>query len=158
MARINKNLLLLAKIENRQFADIQGFSLNEVINHTLDELEDFIVDKNMIIQTRFIENSQLKSNLSLTEILVNNLLLNAVRYSENGGFITIKSTKKELIISNKGTQKLNDKGLFDRFWKMSQDSKGNGLGLAIVKEICHNNGWQVNYKFEDNQHQFIVKF
>ncbi len=105
-----------------------------------------------------MENVQLKSNQALTEILISNLLLNAVRYSENGSVITVKHTENELIISNNGSHKLDKATLFERFKKMSTESKGSGLGLAIVKEICNNNGWQIEYEFENNQHHFGLKF
>ncbi len=157
MSRINKNLLLLAKIENRQFADVQEFYLSNIISNSKVELEDFISDKNIEINSEISENPKLKSNQSLAEILVSNLLLNAVRYSENGSTISTILTKKELIISNKGNQELDKTTLFDRFKKMSPDSKGSGLGLAIVKEICNNNGWEIDYKFKGNQHHFMLK-
>ncbi len=158
MSRINKNLLLLAKIENRQFANEQEFYLSEIISNSINELEDFISDKNIELDTKILENPKLKSNQSLAEILVSNLLLNAVRYSENGSTISITLTKNELIISNKGNQELDKTTLFDRFKKISPHSKGSGLGLAIVKEICNNNTWEIDYQFEDNQHHFMLKF
>lgn len=158
MSRINKNLLLLAKIENRQFQDVQEFYLSEIIENSITELEDFITDKNIQLNTDFSENVKLKSNQVLTEILINNLLLNAVRYSEKGSRVSIKSTNNELIISNFGSQNLDKTTLFDRFKKISPESKGSGLGLAIVKEICNNNGWQIEYEFKDSQHHFILKF
>ncbi len=158
MSRINKNLLLLAKIENRQFADEQEFYLSDIISNSINELEDFISDKNIVINTEISENLKLKSNQTLAEILINNLLLNAVRYSENGSVISIKLTENELTISNDGSHELDKSTLFDRFKKVSFDSKGSGLGLAIVKEICNNNGWEIGYKFEDNQHYFMLKF
>lgn len=158
MSRINKNLLLLAKIENRQFQNVQYFYLSDIINNSISELEDFITDKNIETNTEILENVQLKSNQALTEILISNLLLNAVRYSENGIVITVKLTENGLTISNNGSQELDKITLFDRFKKMSSDSKGSGLGLAIVKEICNNNEWQIEYMFENNQHHFILKF
>jgi len=94
----------------------------------------------------------------LAEILISNLLLNAVRYSESGSTVTVKSTNNKLIISNNGNQALDKTVLFDRFKKISSESKGSGLGLAIVKEICNNNGWQIDYEFENNQHHFILEF
>jgi len=158
MSRINKNLLLLAKIENRQFQDVQEFHLPEIIENSITELEDFISDKNIEINTELSENVKIKSNQTLTEILISNLLLNAVRYSESGSIVTVKSTNNKLIISNNGNQALDKSVLFDRFKKISSESKGSGLGLAIVKEICNNNGWQIDYEFENNQHHFILEF
>lgn len=156
-SRINKNLLLLAKIENRQFEEVQEFYLSDVVKNSVNELENFITDKNMEIRTEISENRNIKSNPVLAEILINNLLMNAVRYAEKDSVISIKLTNTELIISNRGKQVLDKTILFDRFKKISPESQGSGLGLAIVKEICNNNGWKIDYKFENNQHFFIVK-
>lgn len=158
MSRINKNLLLLAKIENRQFQDVQEFYLSEIVENSITELEDFITDKNLEIKAVLSDNPKLKSNHALAEILISNLLLNAVRYSESGSAVSVKSTSNKLIISNNGNQALDKTVLFDRFKKISSESKGSGLGMAIVKEICNNNGWQIDYEFENNQHHFILEF
>lgn len=158
MSRINKNLLLLAKIENRQFQDIQDCYLPEIISNSINELADFIADKNIQINTEISANPHLKSNHTLAEILINNLLLNAVRYSEKGSTVAMELTENEWIISNSGSRALDKTTLFDRFKKISSDSKGSGLGLAIVKEICHNNDWEIDYEFKNNRHQFTVQF
>lgn len=158
MSRINKNLLLLAKIENRQFQDVQEFYLSEIVENSIIELEDFITDKNIEIKAELSDNPKLKSNHALAEMLISNLLLNAVRYPESGSAVTVKSTNNKLIISNNGNQALDKTVLFDRFKKITSESKGSGLGLAIVKEICNNNGWRIDYEFENNQHHFILEF
>jgi two-component system sensor histidine kinase QseC len=158
MSRINKNLLLLAKIENRQFTDEQEFYFSEIINHSIAELEDFISDKNIEIDIEISANPIIKSNQALAEILISNLLLNAIRYSEKGTSISIKIVQNKLSISNSGNHELDKTTLFDRFKKTASESKGSGLGLAIVKEICSNNTWKIDYQFENNQHHFILKF
>lgn len=158
MSRINKNLLLLAKIENRQFADVQEFYLSEVIKNSIDELEVFVSDKGIKINLDSIDEQKITSNKALTEILINNLLLNSLRYSKNNSVVSIQLFKNEMIISNFGENELDKTILFDRFKKISSKSTGSGLGLAIVKEICNNNNWKINYNFENNQHRFSVKF
>ena len=48
--------------------------------------------------------------------------------------------------------------IFNRFHRPSEKVKGNGLGLAIVKAVCEYHGWNVEYKYKDNKHCFIVNF
>ena len=48
--------------------------------------------------------------------------------------------------------------IFNRFYRPSEKVKGNGLGLAIVKAVCEYHGWDVEYKYNDNRHCFIVNF
>lgn len=158
MSRINKNLLLLAKIENKQFDDTEEFSFAIILRHCMNELEDFIADKR-ISMTSSIEdkNSEIQANKTLMEILINNLLLNAIRHSEVGNSIIVKFANKELIISNIGEYPLDETALFDRFKKMDSNQNGSGLGLAIAKEICKNNGWIIRYNFHQGRHHFLVK-
>jgi len=158
MSRINKNLLLLAKIENRQFYDIQYFNIYDVVKNLISELEDFIKNKNVVIDVKVLNNRSIHSNQSLTEILVYNLLLNAIQHTEKNTTVTIELTSSQLIISNFGKQELNEKEIFKRFKKTNSQSKGSGLGSAIVKEICDNNNWNINYTFKNNRHYFIVNF
>lgn len=158
MSRINKNLLLLAKIENRQFADVKEYDMSEIIRNSVSELEDFINAKNILTHIELLNHPKLKSNQALTEILVSNLLLNAVRYSENGSTVSVKLAEKNLIISNFGSRALEMDALFQRFNKISAKSQGSSLGLAIVKEICNNNGWKIDYQFENKRHHFILNF
>jgi len=158
MSRIHKNLLLLSKIENGQFDEVQNFNIYALIQNLLVELEDFINNKNITINVKSLENKSIQSNKSLVEILVYNLILNAIQYTEKNNTIYIELQSYKLIVSNPGDKKLDEKVIFERFKKTNSQNKGNGLGLAIVKEICCNNGWKINYIFENKQHRFVVNF
>jgi len=158
MSRINKNLLLLSKIENQQLAEVQNFNIYDLVKNLLVELEDFINNKNIAINVKFLENKSIQSNKSLVEILFYNLILNAIQYTEKNNTIDVELQSDRLIVSNPGNQKLDEKSIFERFKKTNSQNKGNGLGLAIVKEICNNNNWKINYIFEDKQHRFVVNF
>jgi len=158
MSRINKNLLLLSKIENRQFVDVQNINIYDIIKNLIVELEDFINNKNIFINITVSGSDFIQSNKSLIEILIYNLLLNAIQYTEKNNNINIELKSDQLMISNTGDQKLDESSIFERFKKSNSQSKGNGLGLAIVKEICNNNNWKINYFFKNKQHSFIVYF
>jgi len=157
MSRINKNLLLLSKIENRQFEDIQIFNVYDVVKNLITELEDFINNKNILINISVSESKYIQSNKSLIEIIIYNLLLNAIQYTQKNNTITVELKSDKLIVSNPGIQILDEKSIFKRF-KTSSQSKGSGLGLAIVKEICNNNNWNISYVFKNKQHCFVVSF
>ncbi|WP_126971523.1 sensor histidine kinase [Gynurincola endophyticus] len=157
MSRINKNLLLLAKIENKQFEDVQQFNLANTVDNAMNELDDFFENKQISLQKN-LQPAIVTSNQALTEILMNNLLLNAIRHSPTGSSINIRLTGHQLTVANAGTLALDKNTLFDRFKKTAPDTKGSGLGLAIVKEICNNNGWTIDYRFEHRQHHFTLHF
>jgi len=93
------------------------------------------------------------------ESLINNLVVNAVRHNIANGeiFITIKPDK--LIIANTSAEGMLNKDLvFERFSRSSEKIKGNGLGLAIVKAICNFHRWNIEYQYNENRHEFIVRF
>jgi Signal transduction histidine kinase len=88
----------------------------------------------------------IKANRGLAEILINNLLLNAVRHNVSRGRIVIKLEENSFTISNTGNpHPIDEKRLFKRFGKDTADLRSNGLGLAIIKEICDRYGWQVKF-------------
>ena len=155
-SRINKNLLLLAKIDNKQF-DSETFHLNEVLNQSLEILQEHFEQKNISVKTEISDNVKVNGNIGLTEVLINNLILNAIRHTSINGSILIRLSQSEFEVSNSGTGKLNGDLLFKRFSRFSKDNNGSGLGLAIVQEICKSQNWTIDYRFENNNHIFSVK-
>ena len=155
-SRINKNLLLLAKIDNKQF-DSETFHLDEVLNQSLEILQEHFEQKNISVKTKISDNVKVNGNIGLTEVLINNLIINAIRHTSINGSILIRLSQSEFEVSNSGTGKLNGDLLFKRFSRFSKDNNGSGLGLAIVKEICKSQNWTIDYRFENNNHIFSVK-
>jgi signal transduction histidine kinase len=156
--RLNKNLLLLSKIENENYDEKQTISINEIIEKQLDFFIGQAQSKNIRIQTDFSELLFVQANQSLTEILISNLFLNAIRHNVKNGQLLIKTSKDSLIFSNTGNaQALNKEKLFTRFSKLNPSAQGNGLGLAIVKKIADLNHWEIKYSFSENKHVFSVR-
>ncbi len=156
-SRINKNLLLLAKIDNNQFDNSENISFDHVLHQSIDILEEHFEQKNICVQENIASDVNVNGNSILIEIMINNLIINAIRHTLPNGFIGIKLTDSVFEISNSGTEKLNTDLLFKRFSKLSKDYNGSGLGLSIIQEICKFHHWNVSYKFENNQHFFSVK-
>lgn len=155
-SRINKNLLLLAKIDNKQF-DSETFHLDELLNQSLEILQEHFEQKNISVKTEISDNVKVNGNIGLTEVLINNLIINAIRHTSINGSILIRLSQSEFEVSNSGTGKLNGDLLFKRFSRFSKDNNGSGLGLAIVQEICKSQNWTIDYRFENNNHIFSVK-
>jgi signal transduction histidine kinase len=155
-SRINKNLLLLAKIENNQFENSE-IHLDELLNQTMEILQEHFEQKNISVKTKISDNVKVNGNIGLTEVLINNLILNAIRHTSINGSILIRLSQSEFEVSNSGTDKLNGDLLFKRFSRFSKDNNGSGLGLAIVQEICKSQNWTIDYRFENNNHIFSVK-
>lgn len=157
-SRINKDLLLLAKIDNQQFDSSEKIEIDGLITQSIEIFEEHLQQKNIIVQTEISPATEVNGNSSLTEVLINNLFVNAIRHTEKGGNISVKLTDQYFKISNSGTEKLNTDLLFKRFSRLSTDNNGSGLGLAIIQQICKFHHWEIDYKFENNNHIFSITF
>ena len=157
--RLNRNLLLLSKIDKHYFNETETFSMKELIEKQLDFFIEQAKQKSIEIRNDFENDFNISSNKGLTEIMFNNLLLNSINHNVQYGAINIRLAKKELIISNTGkAEKFPPKKLFNRFSKSNESVQGNGLGLAIVKKIADLNNWGITYSFSENKHSFSVQF
>lgn len=158
ISRINKNLLLLAKIENQQFDAGQAIDISQLAGQSIESLEEHIMHKNLATHFDMEAGVSVHGNSTLVELLLHNLLLNAIRHTGNGGQLSIQLSSAQLDIANSGTASLDTQKLFRRFSKMSTDSTGTGLGLAIVQQVCLLHRWELTYRFEEGAHHFIVQF
>lgn len=156
--RVNKNLLLLTKIENSQFADRQLIEIGSSLIEMVEQLRPFFEDKQIDCELEVRDSLTIEGNKSLVEILLSNLITNAIRYSNAGSKISIILERSELRIENPGTVTLRTGQLFKRFASASASTAGTGLGLAIVKQICMRYKWKVVYLFSDSKHIFSIDF
>ncbi len=157
--RLNKNLLLLSKIDNQHFVPTETISINELLNKNFDFFGEQASLKNIRI-TKFEDKSVfVKTNATLLDILINNLFMNAIRHNIQNGTIEIKVFENAITFSNTGSLKaLSEDKLFQRFSKVNPTAQGNGLGLAIIKKIADLNHWQVKYNFIGDLHVFSIQF
>ncbi len=106
-----------------------------------------------------LEQVTLSFHQHLAEIMVSNLLNNVIRYTPNGGEVSIKLTHASLSVSNKASNgPLQNDKIFERFYKAENTPEGTGLGLAIIKEICNSAGFTITYRHKDHQHEFTIYF
>ncbi|OOG76566.1 histidine kinase dimerization/phospho-acceptor domain-containing protein [Algoriphagus sp. A40] len=158
LTRVNKNLLLLARIDNSNFSDISEIDFAEKVEKSEELLQDYIGEKKLNFQKSRKGKCVFKSSKFLAETLVNNLLSNAVRHTSANGEIGIEWDDNGFSFRNSGKERLNRDFLFKRFSISTTETTNSGLGLAIVKEICKQNGWEITYDFSDYFHIFSVRF
>lgn len=158
VTRINKNLLLLTKIENSQYMDRATIDLSELLEESVSNFLPFAQSKELEIATTIAPGITLEGNRILVEIVLNNLITNAIRYCAPQGTISVELARGKLVIANSGTTMLRQEQLFKRFGTTSSMTPGTGLGLALVKQISQRYGWEVLYRFEQNRHYFTLSF
>lgn len=159
MNKINNDLLLLAKIENKQFESSEEFLLNQVIEDTLEYFRELALNKKLKFTFSTGHKISVKANRGLTEILFNNLLKNAITYNTSPGDIVLLLDAKRFSISNGSTlPELDNMLIFKRFYKTGTSKNSTGLGLAICWEICQSQGWVLRYHFTHDRHTFTLDF
>jgi signal transduction histidine kinase len=115
--------------------------------------------KNISIERNIIDNIFIEINESLAEILVSNIILNAIKHNYQNGNIKIDLTSNCLIISNTGDEPHeNTQNLFERFKKDSSSGDSIGLGLAIVKTICDTYHFTPHYFYNNRMHILKISF
>jgi signal transduction histidine kinase len=158
LSRLNYSLLLLAKIENNQYAETSSVDLKQKIGEKIDAFNELWQNQNISVSA-FLASTTIHMNNELADILLNNLLSNATRYNMPGGVIRIELTNKSLGISNNSLQKeLDPRRIYSRFYKQEGDHGQNGLGLSIIKQICDVSGFKIDYLFREEQHLFTISW
>jgi two-component system, OmpR family, sensor kinase len=158
LSRLNHNLLLLAKIENQQYPVTEQPDLCTVIEKYLLLFEELIREKELTIRQEMTDSAPWPLHPALTDILVSNLLGNAIKYNCPKGDIDIHLTSHTFTITNTSPlPEIPAEMLFQRFKKQSNGyTNSNGLGLAIVKKIADSYRLQLSYRYENGRHTFTV--
>lgn len=156
VSRLNKNLLLLAKIENQQFPEKEFIDIAPIVQEIHFLLSDF--KEEVSLHLEMTGNPRVEANKILVETMLTNLLMNAIRHSPHPADIRVMLNHNSLTVINPGTAALHTEKLFKRFSTASRLTPGSGLGLSIVKEICVRYQWGIGYDFANHQHLFKVKF
>jgi two-component system, OmpR family, sensor histidine kinase QseC len=159
LSKLNQALLLLTKIENRQFlAGNEPVNFMPIIMRKLRDLEDLIDQREISVSTELVPTGPVM-HPGLAEILVNNLLTNAMRHNVEKGRIAITLVPGKLTVRNTGNAITgNPEQFFERFRKDCTQSASLGLGLALAKTICQVNGLTLTYEVENDWHILTVSW
>lgn len=158
LSKLHQSLLLLTKLENRQFIPNEMINLSAIISTKLEERQELITAKQLQVHLH-CEDTVLPFHQHLAEILVSNLLNNVIRYTPAGGEVYIDLSKDGLSVQNTAANgALNENKVFQRFYKEEQSAENTGLGLAIIKEICTIAGFTISYQYINNKHDFSIQF
>lgn len=157
LTRLNKVMLLLTKIENNLINDQEELDVKTIIETACSEFQDLAYNKELRLHTELTDITLFMSK-TLLDILLGNLLVNAIRHNRPGGIVKVKLNQQVLVIQNTGKFEALDAGTIFRRFQKASDSEGSGLGLTLARQICENNGFGLQYSFEDHLHTFTVNF
>lgn len=157
--RLNKSLLLLSRIDNKQFPETRDICLNHLIHKILEGINDIYERKALHLRVSEKESLVCTMNESLATTLITNLIKNAYVHNYEKGDIGITISRRMLTIANTGIDKTLDKELlFARFASQSKQQESTGLGLAIVKSIVDLYSIRIDYQYANGMHTFTLLF
>ena len=158
--KLNKSLLLLSRIENGQYTEMEDVSVVEILDELLPDLMDIYEHKQVrLIRKREEQPFIIRCNHSLAQILVSNLVKNSLLHNREGGELQVLTTPTSLVIKNTGDVPLDGEKLFRRFYHgMDGKKDSTGLGLAIARSIALSSSLKLTYEWQDGMHTFrLVK-
>ena len=158
--KLNKSLLLLSRIENGQYTEMEDVSVDEILDELLPDLMDIYEHKQVrLIRKREEQPFIIRCNHSLAQILVSNLVKNSLLHNREGGELQVLTTPTSLVIKNTGDVPLDGEKLFRRFYHGMDGKKDSpGLGLAIARSIALSSSLKLTYEWQDGMHTFrLVK-
>ncbi len=150
------NILQLSKLENERIKpERERFRLDELLADTLFTLEEKIESKGIEIVCE-LDEVEIYSVKGYLEIVFNNLVSNAVKFTDDGGRVAVTLKKTQDIVTVRvtdtgcGISPQTGKRIFDKFYQgdTSHSREGNGLGLALVKKVVDLLGGKISVESE----------
>ncbi len=161
LARLNRSLLLLARLEHQPVAPAEAVDLAEVVRAQLGQLAEQLAAAGLTLTTAVAGPVPVAAPRPLLDILVSNLLTNAIRHNRPGGTVHVVLTATALRIENTGRPRPLPSGqVFARFRKDADSAPGGvGLGLAIARQIGETCGFGLRYDYPaEGRHALTVTF
>jgi signal transduction histidine kinase len=153
------NILKLNKLENQEIQEKhEAFNLTDALSESILEFETLIEKKNIELHCDF-DDVVVFSSKSLLEIVWNNLISNAIKFTPDGGkidvFLKCIGKNAEVKVKDTGLGMTSETGakIFEKFYQgdTSHATQGNGLGLALVKKVIDILGGEITVQSELNK-------
>ncbi len=158
LSKLGNTLNLLTKIENNEFRDVQKIKTEHLLEKHISAISELARLKGLEIRKELNPDHTVHLDPFLMDIVIKNLLRNAVSYGSDAGPIQVSTTEKSLEVSNAGEPlDIQQDKLFERFVSNGKSNDSLGLGLALVKKICDSNNLDVKYRYDYGRHIFIVE-
>lgn len=144
MSEMITNILRLNRLENQQiYPKKDSFDLGEQIGECLIQYERLWEDGEIELETDIDDGVTVWADAELLELVWNNLLSNAFKFTQSGGRVSVSMHESNGVatvsVSDTGCGMTPEVGarIFEKFYQgdTSHSTRGNGLGLALVKRV-----------------------
>jgi signal transduction histidine kinase len=166
LTKLVRTLLLMSRIDNEEYLLADKVNLNELLRSLSIDFQEHFEQKNLEFVLKVSDQPQnIQGNRELLHILFFNLVNNAIKYTSDGGHITVilfmdgGITKVEIKDNGIGISEENLPFIFTRFKKFQESGNNFGLGLALVKKIIDYHKFSIEvYSKPDKGTRFVIKF
>lgn len=150
---------LVALKFNKTAAAPELVDVSAMIDERIEYFSAALAQKGINLRTDIDECELVTDKFKLRKI-IDNLLSNALKYSDEGGNIKINLTPKELSIANsgEGIAAKNLPHIFELYTRFDRRNGGLGVGLNLVKKFCDELGFDISCVSEHGWTEFEVKF
>lgn len=175
---INSVNFTLNNILKWSMSQMDGFTINPgfveikpIVEESLSLLEPFLKEKSLTVFNQVPEKQTIYADRDLVDVIVRNVLNNAMKFSNSGDAITVFSEKNanQLILcildqgvgmnSNQVEKLLSDTYSITKSTPGTQKEKGSGLGLQLVKEFVRKTGGEIDVESTPKHGtKFCIKF
>ncbi len=142
ITKMVRTLLLLSRIDNEEYLLADKVNLNELLTGLGTDFQEHFEQKNQKFELSLPDQpAEVQGNRELLHILFFNLANNAIKYTPDGGKISIRLFREEgiplaeIVDNGIGIEEENLPFIFTRFKKFQESGNNFGLGLALVKKI-----------------------
>jgi two-component system OmpR family sensor kinase len=137
ISQIHQDLTYLL-LDNTKIKNIESIELNSIIYEQLEYLSLLALKRGVTIE---VSNSNIIYFNILEDDFIrlfNNLITNAIKYNRQNGRVEIIIQDSQITIKDTGigVAKDNQKEIYQRFYRASNEVGGFGIGLNIVNKIC----------------------
>ncbi|PIN28847.1 hybrid sensor histidine kinase/response regulator transcription factor [Prevotella intermedia] len=148
LMRLVNEILDFRKIQNKKMElTLSEFELTHYLKEWVSTFESIATKRKIKVDLIIPAPIRLCADIYKVERICYNLLSNALKYTSEGGSITIKAKSTDETVeicikdTGKGIAKEDIKHIFDRFYQVRNSNKdGTGIGLAIVKAFTELQG------------------
>ena len=147
-------ILLISKLENLK-NDQENINIGTVLKGIMEQYSVLIKNKNIEFSNN-LDDEELCIGKSGLNIVLSNLINNAVNYSDNGGVINVGSRDGWFYLENSCDSEINIDNLFEMKFDLNKKNS-NGMGLYIVSRILSNYGIEYRIEKSDIGFVFLIK-
>ena len=152
LSNLIQDLLDLARLDHAP-AERRTAQMSELVRRVIDEARNGANSKRLTVSSDIVEHIQVPGRPGDLELLTRNLLDNAIRYTPEGGSVSIHLSRE----NGNAVLSIRDSGIgipakdlpriFERFYRVdrarARETGGTGLGLSIVRHIAESHGGSV---------------